>query len=85
MMEAGMNRRDAVRKAGADRLRPILMTALTTIIALSTTSLGMGQGAEMMQPVAVTAIGGLLYATLLTLVFIPVLYERMVPDRTTAS
>ena len=85
MMEAGMNRRDAVRKAGADRLRPILMTALTTIIALSTTSLGMGQGAEMMQPVAVTAIGGLLYATLLTLVFIPVLYERMVRDRTTAS
>lgn len=81
MMEAGMSRRDAIMKAGADRLRPILMTALTTIIALSTTSVGMGQGAEMMQPVAVTAIGGLLYATLLTLVFIPVLYESMVRGR----
>ena len=85
MLESGMSRRDAIMKAGADRLRPILMTALTTIIALSTTSVGMGQGAEMMQPVAVTAIGGLLYATVLTLVFIPVLYERMVREKASAA
>jgi HAE1 family hydrophobic/amphiphilic exporter-1 len=61
------------------------MTALTTIIALSTTSIGVGQGAEIMQPVAVTAIGGLLYAALLTLVFIPVLYERIVREKAPVS
>jgi HAE1 family hydrophobic/amphiphilic exporter-1 len=85
MMEGGMGKRDAIMKAGADRLRPILMTALTTIIALSTTSIGVGQGAEIMQPVAVTAIGGLLYAALLTLVFIPVLYERIVREKAPVS
>jgi multidrug efflux pump subunit AcrB len=85
MMEGGMGKRDAIMKAGADRLRPILMTALTTIIALSTTSIGVGQGAEIMQPVSVTAIGGLLYAALLTLVFIPVLYERIVREKAPVS
>lgn len=75
LREAGMNKRDAIIKAGNDRLRPIMMTALTTIFALSTLSLGAGDGTEMMQPMAITAIGGLIYSTLLTLVFIPVLYD----------
>ncbi|MEN8908033.1 MAG: efflux RND transporter permease subunit [Clostridiales bacterium] len=75
MRQDGMNKRDALIKAGNDRLRPILMTALTTIFALSTLSIGIGQGTEMMQPMAITAIGGLIYATLITLVLIPVLYE----------
>lgn len=75
MREEGHSKYDALIKTGNDRLRPILMTALTTIIALSTMSLGAGTGTEMMQPMAITAIGGLIYATLLTLVLIPVLYD----------
>lgn len=75
MREDGLSKYDALVKTGNDRLRPILMTALTTIIALSTMSLGAGTGTEMMQPMAITAIGGLIYATLLTLVLIPVLYD----------
>ncbi|SES95449.1 efflux RND transporter permease subunit [Anaerobranca gottschalkii] len=71
----GLTKRDAIITAGNVRLRPIIMTALTTIIALSTMSVGMGTGTEMIQPMAITAIGGLIYATLLTLIFIPVLYD----------
>lgn len=74
MREEGLSLQDALIKTGTDRLRPILMTALTTIFALSTTSIGAGTGTEMMQPMAVTAIGGLIYATLLTLILVPVLY-----------
>jgi HAE1 family hydrophobic/amphiphilic exporter-1 len=75
MRREGLNKRDAILKTGKDRLRPIIMTALTTIFALSSLSLGMGQGSEMMQPMAITAIGGLIYATVITLFLIPVLYE----------
>lgn len=74
MKEQGLTTYDALIKAGSDRLRPIMMTALTTIIALSTMSFGAGTGTEMMQPMAITTIGGLLYATVLTLFFVPVLY-----------
>ena len=75
LREEGLSKYDAIIKAGNDRLRPIMMTALTTIFALSTLSVGAGNGTEMMQPMAITTIGGLLYSTLLTLVFIPVLYD----------
>ena len=75
MREDGLSKFDAIIKTGKDRMRPIMMTALTTIFALSTLSLGAGEGTEMMQPMAITAIGGLIYATLLTLIFIPVLYD----------
>jgi HAE1 family hydrophobic/amphiphilic exporter-1 len=70
----GKTIKDAIVEAGQTRLRPILMTALTTILALSTLAIGVGQGAELLQPMAITAIGGLIYATLLTLVFVPVIY-----------
>lgn len=73
----GMERREALLEAGRTRLRPILMTALTTILGLSTLSLGMGTGADMMQPLAVVTIGGLIYATLLTLFVVPALYDIM--------
>ena len=72
-----MPKREAIIQAGNVRLRPILMTALTTIIALSTMSLGFGTGTEMIQPMAITAIGGLIYATILTLIVIPVLYDLL--------
>ena len=56
-------------------MRPILMTALTTILGLSTMALGMGMGADMMQPMAVVVIGGLLYGTILTLFVVPCIYD----------
>ena len=51
------------------------MTALTTIISMSTLALGMGQGSEMMQPMAIVTVGGLIYGTLLTLIVIPCIYD----------
>lgn len=81
MREDGLSLKDALVKTGTDRLRPILMTALTTIFALSTISIGNAQGTEMMQPMAVTAIGGLIYATLLTLILVPVMYAMTHPEK----
>ena len=77
LREAGIAKRDAIMQAGNHRLRPIIMTALTTVIALSTMSAGVGMGTELVQPMAITAIGGLIYATLVTLVLIPVLYDSL--------
>ncbi len=71
----GMTRREAILTTGSSRIRPVLMTALTTILALSTMALGIGSGAEMTQPMAIVAIGGLTYATLLTLFVVPALYD----------
>ena len=74
LKERGMDTHKAIIKAGKTRLRPIIMTALTTIFALSTMSVGIGRGAEMMQPLAITAIGGLIFSTALTLIVVPALY-----------
>ena len=75
MCIGGMSKRDALIETGRIRLRPILMTALTTILGMSTMALGTGMGAEMMQPMAIVTIGGLSYATLMTLFVVPVLYD----------
>lgn len=75
LREGGMDKREALVTAGATRIRPIFMTALTTILAMTTLALGYGSGAEMMQPMAVVTIGGLTYATLLTLIVVPVMYD----------
>ncbi len=75
LRQAGREKHDALLETGATRIRPILMTAMTTILGLLTLAFGMGQGAEMLQPMAVVVIGGLLYATLLTLFVVPVLYD----------
>lgn len=72
---AGMDRTEAILETGRTRIRPVLMTALTTILAMSTMALGIGDGAEMTQPMAIVTIGGLTYATLLTLLVVPVLYD----------
>ena len=53
------------------------MTTLTTVLGLSTMAIGMGTGAQMMQPVAIVCIGGLLYATLMTLFVVPAMYDIM--------
>ena len=71
----GMDMESAVIEAGAVRMRPVLMTAITTILGLLPLAIGLGTGAEMMQPVAIVCIGGLLYATLTTLVVIPIMYK----------
>ena len=68
---------EAIVDAGKTRMRPILMTTITTVLGLLVMALGIGSGNEMMQPVAVVCIGGLIYATLLTLYVIPVIYDLM--------
>jgi HAE1 family hydrophobic/amphiphilic exporter-1 len=72
--ERGMALKEAIMEAGRRRLRPILMTALTTILALLPLALGLGEGAETQAPMARTVMGGLLSSTLITLVFVPVVY-----------
>lgn len=71
----GMDMESAVIEAGAVRMRPVLMTAITTILGLLPLAIGFGTGAEMMQPVAIVCIGGLFYATLTTLLVIPIMYR----------
>ena len=70
----GMPKREALVEAGRVRLRPILMTMLTTVLGLVPMALGIGEGAELRSPLALTLIGGLSLATVLTLVVIPVVY-----------
>ena len=77
----GMDMESAVIEAGAVRMRPVLMTAITTILGLLPLAIGLGTGAEMMQPVAIVCIGGLLYATLTTLVVIPIMYRVFAKKR----
>ncbi|OFI06751.1 swarming motility protein SwrC [Clostridium acetireducens DSM 10703] len=72
--KTGENREEAILNAGPIRLRPILMTTLTTVLGLVPMALGIGDGAETQAPMATVVIGGLLLSTLLTLVFIPVVY-----------
>lgn len=71
----GMGKREAIIDAGKIRMRPILMTAMTTILAMLTSALGFGDGSAMIQPMAITIIGGLLYGTILTLIVIPCIYD----------
>ena len=71
----GMGRREAIIEAGVTRLRPILMTSLTTILGLVVMAFGKNVGTALMQPVALVCIGGLLYATLMTLLVVPCMYD----------
>ncbi len=75
--EEGLARHDALVAAGTRRLRPILMTSATTIFGLAPMALGLGEGAELRAPLAITVIGGLAVATLLTLIVIPVVYSLL--------
>ena len=71
----GMERREAIIDAGCTRLRPILMTSLTTILGMIVTATAQNAGTSLMRPVALVCIGGLLYATLMTLFVVPCMYE----------
>ena len=79
--QAGKLKREAIVEAGVIRLRPILMTALTTILAMVPASLGFGEGAETMQPMSITMVGGLVYGTLLTLIVIPCVYDLFTKEK----
>lgn len=77
LRQNGVKKREALLLTGKTRLRPIIMTAITTILGLSTLAFGVGAGSEMLQPLAIVAIGGLIYATLLTLIVVPVMYDLL--------
>lgn len=76
----GLSKHEAIMEAGHARLRPIIMTMLTTVLGLLPMAIGLGEGGEIRAPMAITVIGGLLVATLLTLLVIPVMYSVL--DRT---
>ncbi len=75
LRESGMKKHEAILVAGRTRLRPVLMTALTTIFGLFTMVFGGGMGADMSRPMAIVTVGGLSYGTLLTLIVIPCVYD----------
>lgn len=75
LIAGGMSKKEALITAGKTRLRPIIMTALTTILGLFTLAMGVGMGADMVQPMAVVTIGGLIYGTILTLVVVPCIFS----------
>jgi len=77
LRQGGMDRIGAIQEAARLRLRPIMMTTLTTVLGLMPMALGLGEGSEMRTPMAVTVIGGLLTSTLLTLVVVPVMYSLL--------
>ena len=77
LISEGMDLTEALVLGGKTRMRPILMTAMTTVLAMLTMALGIGEGMEMVQPMAVVAVGGLIYATIMTLFFVPVMYDIM--------
>ena len=79
--EAGMSSYDAIISSVRDRVRPILMTALTTMLGLLPLALGLGEGTEMNQPMGIVVIGGLISSTFLTLYIVPIIYSLL--DRQT--
>lgn len=77
----GLPKREAIKKAGQIRMRPILMTTITTVLGLLPMAIGLGEGAELRTPMAITVIGGLLIGTLLTLIVIPTVYDVVVREK----
>ena len=77
LRKTGLDINESLILAGKTRIKPILMTAITTILGLLTLSFGFGIGAEMLQPLAIVVIGGLIYATLLTLFVVPIMYNLL--------
>lgn len=77
LRDQGYDIKEAIFKAGETRLRPIFMTALTTILALTGLAIGFGDGTELTQPLALTSIGGLIYGTFLTIFVVPLMYDSV--------
>jgi HAE1 family hydrophobic/amphiphilic exporter-1 len=85
LRKRGLTKREAIKQAGQVRLRPILMTTITTVLGLLPMALGFGEGAELRTPMAITVIGGLLVGTFLTLVVIPTVYDVVVREKVLGS
>jgi len=81
MRWGGTVKREALVNAGRQRIRPILMTALTTIVSMSFVALGVGDGTEMMQPMALVTIGGLIYGDFMILYVVPIIYDLFNKDK----
>jgi HAE1 family hydrophobic/amphiphilic exporter-1 len=81
LVRDGMCTRDALAEAGRRRLRPILMTTLTTILGLMPLALGIGEGSDAQAPLARAVVGGLSASTLITLVLIPAVYSLFHPEQ----
>jgi len=77
LRDRGLSIRSATIEAGVNRLRPILMTSLTTILAMVPLAFGSGEGAELVRPIGQTIVGGMIMSTLITLFMVPILYARM--------
>ncbi|RLC49138.1 MAG: hypothetical protein DRZ79_06405, partial [Candidatus Cloacimonadota bacterium] len=77
----GMKKTEAIIKAGSDRMRPVLITAITTMMGMLPMALSRQEGSELKSPMALTVIGGLLSATFFTLVVIPIIYSLVVKDK----
>jgi len=75
LRDRGMGKNEAIIEAGRVRLRPILMTSLSTILAMLPLATGLGEDASTMAPMATVVVGGLLVSTVLTLVLVPVVYS----------
>ncbi|MCK5785024.1 MAG: efflux RND transporter permease subunit [Candidatus Sabulitectum sp.] len=84
LRKTGMQVRQAVIDAGRDRFRPVLMTTVTTVLGLLPMAIGLGEGAELRQPLAIAVICGISVATLLTLVIVPVLYSILAREKRTS-
>jgi multidrug efflux pump subunit AcrB len=74
LRERGLSIKNAVVEAGKSRLRPVLMTTLTTILGMLPLALGVGEGSEIWQPMGIAIIGGLTFSTMLTLIIVPIVY-----------
>src|SRR5690606_17166481 len=80
---AGMESYEAIITSVRDRLRPILMTALTTVLGLLPLAIGIGEGTEINQPMGITVIGGMISSTFLSLYIVPIVYSLF--DKNTRS
>jgi multidrug efflux pump subunit AcrB len=82
----GMSKKDAIVEAARLRLRPILMTTLTTVVGMAPLAIGVGEGAEMLQPLAVTIVSGLTFSMLVSLLLVPAMYNLLhIGERTERS
>jgi len=77
MRDRGMRLYDAIVTAGRSRLRPVLMTALTTILGMVPLAFSTGEGSEIWRPMGITVIGGLVFSTIITMIIVPVMYGLM--------
>jgi HAE1 family hydrophobic/amphiphilic exporter-1 len=77
MRERGFELKEAIIESGKSRLRPVLMTSLTTILAMLPLALSKGSGSEIWSPMGIAVIGGLIFSTIVTLILIPVVYHMM--------